>query len=107
MDKFILASNPLRDGSREWIVHLLQPVAIIEVFGPNDPPIKEGQPSAEFGRRRRDNLTDFYRLRVHHFFTTDFISEADDQAAPLLKKAWHWYRAYLDQMEENEKSINN
>lgn len=103
MDKFLLAENPMKRGDQSplFIVHLLQPVAIIQAHeGHVDAP---GKIFEHFQFRNIDGVVEEWTLSVWHFFTTDFISDPEDQAKPLLKRAWRWYRAYMEWEDSNLK----
>lgn len=85
MNKFVLADNPMRADDELYVVHLLDPVAIFKVVP------KVGG----------------FDLEVHHFFTTDFIADGEEQVDKLKKKAWHWFKSYLKTEDENESTQNN
>lgn len=96
MNKFILAENPMRseDDTDLFIIHLLKPIAIIQCHhGHVQVP---GKISEHFQFTNIDGVLEEWTLSVYHFFTTDFISEPEEQVKPMLKKAWRWYRSYLD-----------
>jgi hypothetical protein len=94
MDKFVLAENPMRDDADVYIVHLLTPVAIFKAQqGHIDIP---GKIFRHYQFENNDGFMEQWTLSVHHFFTTDFLTEPDQQADKLIGKAWRWYRSYLD-----------
>lgn len=98
MDKFILGENPMRpDDHGVYIIHLLNPVAIIAatdsftLFKRNTDTIFKN-----YQYRNSDGVIEEWTLIVHHFMTTDFLTEPNEQAVPLLDKAWRWYRSYME-----------
>lgn len=99
MNKFILGENPMRpDDPGLYVIHLLQPIAIFECL--------EGHVAARdifrhYTFRNADGILEEWTLSVHHLFTTDFLTEPADRAGPLLDKAWRWFRAYLENQDEN------
>lgn len=99
MDKFLIAENPQRpEDSGLWVIHLLDPVAIIQcIEGHADP----GRPYAHFSFRNPDGVVEEWTLSAWHFFTADFITEPEDQVQPLLKRAWRWFRSYLKWEDNN------
>lgn len=95
MNKFIIGKNPIRpDDSGLFVIHLLDPKAIFECH--------EGHIDlldlimGHFQFRNNDGKLEEWTLSVHHFFTTDFLKGPDEQARPLMEKAWRWFRAYLE-----------
>ena len=109
MDKFLLAENPLRpEQSGMWIIHMLDPKAIIRCT--------EGHTEADlifkhYAFKNSDEVVEEWTLSAYHFFTTDFLTEPEAQAGKLLDRAWRWFRAYLQEEDDNtdidEKATNN
>lgn len=98
MDKFLIAENPMHEGSGTWIIHLLKPQAIIQCI--------EGHEQTDkiykyYQFRNADGIIEEWTLSAHFFFTTDFISEPEAQVIPLLDRAWRWYRSYMKWEDEN------
>lgn len=92
------------DDDATFIIHLLAPVAIIQV---HEDHIATGKIQAHFGYNNADGLREQFTLSIHHFFTADFLETPEDRAIQLLDKAWRWYRSYLeweDKQFDNEKS---
>lgn len=105
MDKFILAENPMRSGRpRLWVVHLLDPVAIIECHKGVHLE-KAGKIYKFYQFRNKDNVVEEWTLTIYHLFTTDFLEEPEQRALPLLDRAWRWFRAYLEW--EDQQIIND
>lgn len=101
MNKFVLAKNPMRpDDDEVYIIHLLQPIAIIACR--DSFRLKKKDEDSVFKNYSYSDATGEHHwcLSVHHFFTTDFLTEPAEQAVPILDKAWRWFRAYL-QWEDN------
>lgn len=93
MDKFIIGDNPMRpDDPGLYIIHLLQPVAIFECYKGH---VQEGNIFKHYSFQNADGALEEWTLSVHHFFTTDFLMAPEEQAVPLMDKAWRWFRAYL------------
>lgn len=84
-----------------WVIHLLNPKAMIQCIEGH---VITENPYAHFSFKNSDHAIEHWTLSAFHFFTTDFISDPADQVQPLLKKAWRWYRAYL---EWEDKNIDN
>ena len=109
MDKFLLAENPLRpEQSGCFIIHMLNPIAIIRCV--------EGHRVVDkvykyFEYKNIDGQTEQWTLSTYHFFTTNFITTPEEQVFPLLDRAWRWYRAYLEDednnLNEDEKAKDN
>lgn len=94
MDKFLIAENPMRpDRSGLWIVHILNPKAIIRC---DEGYVQVENPHAHYQFRNKDGVMEHWTLSAHHFFTTDFISDPEEQVTPLLDRAWRWFRSYLE-----------
>jgi hypothetical protein len=87
MDKFLIAENPMNDFSGLWIIHLHNPKAIIQCTPGH---ITTNEPFRHYNIGKGK-----WTLSAFHFFTTDFISEPQEQVAPILDKAWKWFRSYL------------
>lgn len=93
MDKFLLAENPLRpDDSGHWIIHLLDPIAIISCT--NGFMLHKKNDTTIYKKFSLQNSE--WTLSIYHLFTTDFLEEPKDKAIPLLNRAWRWYRSYLE-----------
>lgn len=101
MDKFILGENPMRqsDSPDLFIIHLLNPVSIFRAH--------EGHVEVKdkiyqhYQFRNSDGIIEEWTLSVHHFYTTDFLTEPEQQVKPLMDKAWRWYRSYLEWEDDN------
>lgn len=108
MDKFLIAENPMRPGnSGLWVIHLLNPKAIIQCVNEH---VTTDAPFRHFQYRNPDGVIDKWTLSAYHFFTTDFVTEPQEQVAPLLNRAWRWFRSYLefeDQNIDDEKESNS
>lgn len=100
MNRFLLAENPMRTGEL-CIVHMLNPIAIFRCFeGHQD---FEGKIFKHYQFQNSDGVIEQWTLLVHHFMTTDFISEPEQQVIPIMNRAWRWLRAYF---EWEDKQIN-
>lgn len=88
------------DDNSCYIVHMLNPIAII---GATDDAnrIKKNAIQKTYQYQNAHGFTEEWTLFIHHFFTTDFLTEPEEQAIPLLNKAWRWYRAYMEWEDKN------
>ena len=99
MDKFLLAESPFHpERSGAFIIHLKNPIAIIRC---SEGHIEIDSIYEHFQFKNSDGLIEEWTLSAFHFFTTDFISEPETQAKPLLSRAWRWYRSYLEWEDKN------
>lgn len=101
MDRFLLAENPMRPESGIWVIHLLEPKAIIQCVEGHK---RVGALYRHYQYTNSDGIIEQWTLSAYHFFTTDFISEPEQQVIPLLDRAWRWFRSY---MEFEDKQIND
>lgn len=98
LTKFLIADNPMVDGSPSAIIHTQEPQSIIEII--------EGHVQCVSPYRHYQYDDEPYTLRVHHLMTTEFDSEKHHIiTTKLLDRAWHWFAAYMqwqdEQIEEN------
>lgn len=91
MDKFLLAENPMREGKELCIIHMLNPIAIFRCFEGNVT-FKEGI-FKHYQFQNSDGAIEEWTLLVHHLYTTDFLTEPEQQAIPVMDRAWRWLRA--------------
>lgn len=87
-----------------WIVHLLNPQAIIQCIEGH---VQTEAPFKHFSFTNPDGLVEEWTLTAYHFFTTDFISEPQEQVTPVLNRAWRWYRAYMEWEDKNIEDEKN
>lgn len=83
----MIAYNPKEPPSPvKWIIHLDNPKAIIRCT--------PGRVESEIiGKEYKTTDTgNIWTLSAHHFFTTDFISEPEEQVRPLLDNAFNWFK---------------
>lgn len=102
MDKFLIADNPMREDSGTWVIHLLAPMAIIRC---TEGHVRIDSVYKHYQFKNGDGVLEEWTLSAYHFFTTDFISEPEQQVIPLLDRAWRWYRSYM-KWEDNNLDIN-
>lgn len=103
MDKFILAESPYHpERSGLFIIHLKNPIAIIRC---TEGHLKIDQVYDHFQFENSDKEIEEWTLSAFHFFTADFISDPGAQVKPLLKRAWRWYRAYMEWEDNNIDNI--
>lgn len=98
MDKFVLAENPMRENDDQYIVHLLQPVAIFKVALTHEMPI--GKISKNYSYQNPDGLIEEYNLSTH-YLSANLEADPEEIVTKLLDKAWRWYRAYLSWEDKN------
>lgn len=98
MDKFLLAENPMREDSGTWVIHLLEPKAIIRC---TEGHVKIDSVYKHYQFKNSDGAIEEWTLSAYHFFTTDFLTEPETQAIPLLDRAWRWYRSYMNWEDKN------
>lgn len=107
MHKFILGENPQAPESGGlWIIHLIDPVAIIEVVAAGEKQhTKNVKHLLEVFYENSDGIEENYFFFLHHFFTVDFnmLDEelAGKKVQKLLTQAMHWYKAYLEWEDKN------
>lgn len=104
MDKFLIAENPMREDSGIWVIHLLNPQAIIECLEGH---VKTDKIHKYYQFKNSDGIIEEWTLSAHFFFTTDFISEPEQQVIPLLDRAWRWFRSYMQWGDENIDTDEN
>ena len=102
MDKFLIADNPMRDDSGTWVIHLLDPKSIIRC---TEGHVQIDSVYKHYQFKNSDGILEEWTLSAYHFFTTDFLTEPEQQAIPLLDRAWRWYRSYI-QFEDNNIDAN-
>ena len=82
-----------------WVIHMLDPKAIIRCTESHV--AIEGEIYSHFRFRNADGEIEEWTLSAFHFFTSDFLKEPEEQVKPLLDRAWRWYRAYLEWEDKN------
>lgn len=87
----------MRKDSGTWIIHLLPPQAHIECV---EGFVKPDKPHKHYIYKSSDGVIEEWTLSAQFFFTTDFLTEPEQQVIPLLDRAWRWYRSYM-QFEDN------
>lgn len=89
-------------GSTIHVIHLPDPVAIIECIeghvGTGE--VKTGNIYSHYQFNNGQGIEE-WTLKMHHFFTTDFLEEPEQRALKLLDRAWRWYRSYLEWEDNN------
>lgn len=104
MDRFLLAENPMRDDSGIWIIHLLEPQAIMRC---TEGYVQIDNIYKHYQFKNGDGEIEQWTLSAYHFFTTNFISEPEQQVVPLLDRAWRWYRSYMEFEDHNINTDND
>lgn len=88
----------MRDNSGTWVIHLLDPQAIIRC---TEGHVEVDNIYKHYQFKNNDGVIEEWTLSAQFFFTTDFISEPEQQVIPLLDRAWRWYRSYMKWEDEN------
>lgn len=108
MDKFLIAENPMREGAGMWIIHLLNPQAHIQCIEGH---IETDKVHKYYRYKNSDGVNEKWTLSAQFFFTTDFLTEPEQQVIPLLDRAWYWFMAYMqfedNNIDNNEASKDN
>ncbi len=92
------------DDDAAYIIHLLDPVAIIIAAHTFRLAHSSENTIAKKYTYNGPDGPEEIELIIHHFFTTDMLETPEHRAYKLLGKAWRWYRAY---MEWEDKQIDN
>ncbi|MGL6121657.1 MAG: hypothetical protein ACRC1W_01210 [Shewanella sp.] len=104
LTRFLIADNPMVEGSPSAIIHTLDPQAIIEITeGKGFRLRKPGETKMfqNFKHVNIDGIEEYYVLSVHHLFTREFDSDQHHIIADkLLNRAWHWFMAYMKWEDE-------
>ena len=95
LTRFLIADNPMVEGSPSAIIHTVNLMGIIEIIE-GHVQVKEGTYSRWFTYE-----AELYTFRVHHLFTTEFDGEQHHIIVDkLLNRAWHWFMAYMKWEDE-------
>lgn len=90
MDKFLLAHNPLREKTGQWVIHMLDPVVIIRC-SPGHVETKDAvSKHYQFSDARL--TVQQWTLSIYH---SDGTTNLERQNA-ILDRAWRWFRSYLE-----------
>lgn len=98
LTKFLIADNPMVEGSPSAIIHTQDPHAIIEIIEGH---VQCVSPYRHYTFVDDDGITELYTLRAHHLFTRKL--DADQHhiiTTKLLDRAWHWFAAYMQWEDE-------
>jgi hypothetical protein len=94
LTRFLIADNPMVEGSPSAIIHTIEPQAIIEVIEGHQ---QCSSPFRHYSFVNIDGVPEYYTFRVHHLMTQEFDSEKHHLiVTKLLDRAWHWYKAYMN-----------
>jgi hypothetical protein len=101
MDRFLIADNPMNDGSDIAIIHTVEPISIIGVIDGHANTGRQYQAYFNYGQEK-------YTLYVHHMFSTNMAGLDEEiggqMVNKLLKKAFFYFAAYL---QFEDKFLNN
>lgn len=93
LTRFLIADNPMVEGSPSAIIHTLDPQAIIMVV--------EGHAMPDKPHRQFQYNDEQYTFVVHHLFTREFDSEKHHIIIDkLCNRAWHWFVSYMQWEDE-------
>ena len=98
MDRFLIADNPLSGNGHRAIIQTIKPQAIIECV---DGHIDHTKPHRHYSFTNAAGETEPWTLSVSYLSATNDNEQQLLVIDKLLKRAWHWYVAYL-QWEEEE-----
>lgn len=111
--EYVLAHNPMVPATHpnniDYIVRLIEPIGIFGAIPENCELKGKHYITYQHG-------DEFFTIFIHHLFMTDFIDEVNPEeserkqlefAHQQIKKAWNWYRAYLDFEDEAFDEIEN
>lgn len=87
-----------------WIIHMLDPKAIIECIPEHTRP-KDDRIFKCYEFDHIDGATEEWTLIIYHFFTTDPLEKPQDRVPQLLDRAWRWFRSYLELREGEEINV--
>lgn len=88
LSRFLLADDPMTEGSPVAIVHTIGTPAIIEIV--------EGHVHCDTPYRHYLYEDELYTFRVHHLFTREFDGEKHHIiVTKLLDDAWDWFESYM------------
>ncbi len=109
MNRFLLADNPMHpEQSGAWVIHTLNPKSMIRCLEGH---VVTDEPYRHYTYRNTDGVIEEWTLSAYHLFTTDFLTEPEEQVGKLLDRAWRWYRAYMEWEDTNidtdESAIEN
>jgi hypothetical protein len=90
LTRFLVAKNPMVEGSPSAIIHTREPQAIIEII--------EGHHQCTSPYRQYTYGDEQFTLRVHHLFTE--FEQHHIITTKLLNRAWHWFMAYMQWEDE-------
>lgn len=94
LTRFLIADNPMVEGSSSAIIHTIDPHAIIELIEGHK---QCSSPYRHYSFVNIDGAPEQWTLRAHHLSTTEFDSEQHHLiVTKLLDRAWHWYKAYME-----------
>ena len=97
MDKFLLASNPMRNiDSDQFIIHMLQPKAILRCIKGHVEPGAEIFQQYQF----QNKMGDIEYWTISAFYISQNIvgnREHDDITLHIIDRAWRWFRSHLKQ----------
>lgn len=108
MDKFLLAENPMRpDSPGLYIISAVAPRCLIKVICLNDEEMVNDLSAIFdlFSYTSSDGLPEKYQLLILDYYDHKDVEDVpDNQVADyrtMLRKAWHWYKSYLEWEDEN------
>jgi hypothetical protein len=98
MDRFLLAENPMRPGSGLWVIHLLEPKAIVKCIEGHQ---HAGALYRHYQYKNSDGVIEEWTLSIDHLFTQDMLTPHEQIWEPMLDRAWRWFRAYMEFEDKN------
>lgn len=89
----------MRSGSGLWVIHLLEPKAIIKC---TEGHTRAGDLYRHYQYKNTDGIIEEWTLSIDHLFTQDITTTPiEQQWITMLDRAWRWYRAYMEFEDKN------
>ncbi len=93
MNKFAIAKNEARAKEEYYVVHLLNPVVIFSVKKYDSVTIPN-----EYFYFNKNGIIEAWRFDLH-FADLTFPGFSEIKVNSIKKRAWRWYRAYLEKKD--------
>jgi hypothetical protein len=88
----------MRPGSGLWVVHLLEPKAIIKCTEGHE---RSGALYRHFQFKNIDGVIEQWTLSIDHLFIQDITGNHEQIWVTMLDRAWRWFRSYLEFEDKN------
>jgi len=98
----------MRPESGLWVIHLLEPRAIIQCTEGHE---RVGALYRHYQYMNTDGIIEEWTLSIYHLLTQDFTTKQNEIWETMLDRAWRWFRAYMEfedeNIDNNEKASDN